>query len=513
MKFIKSIAFLLLLSPFIFTNCKSDPDSLSGTESHIPATATSVNGIDLQRLMKKADFESVKQMDFYQKMIADAKKQSPALAAAMMNPEKSGIDLTGKIYLTTDVDKEQPDQVTTHIIVPLANAADFEALALSTDMTFKNENGLNIYVPENGKTAMIWSEDLLVLSHSNKESENVTGSAKKIFELKGEESLANNKGFRKAMSADHDLSVWMSSNTVSRNSKANMAMAFIGVDPAALEDNHIKGYADFENGKMVGRADFNINDELEDEVFDRFFKKEPKTDFSKVLPADKLSFAMTGALNFRGMDKFLSEHPQSKEYADFVLNDMGGVARKDILSTLNGDVMIAAYAGKDGLKEQFVIALALKNERSANAMLQKAVADKKLKELGDGMYKVVAIGGEGFSIRVNKGLGKILHKDGKLIYSPNEDLLVKIQKGELGDGSGSALNEFGNKTISGWLNYSILDKDFRNVSSEFFKNMHFNMDTKGADFIMETTEPDKNSLKSFFEMMDESYKRKNLQAM
>ena len=207
-----------------------------------------------------------------------------------------------------------------------------------------------------------------------------------------------------------------------------------------------------------------------------FFNDKATTDFTKVLPTDDLTFALKGALNLRGMDQFLSERPQSKQYADFVLNDVAGFERKQILEILNGDAMIAGYGPKGMDGGNFIAALAIKDNSKAKEFLEKAVADKKLKEVEPGIYNVLAIGGGDFSIRINKGMGKFLFFENMLVYSPNEDLLRQIKNGELNLGGSQvnhALKHFDNQIMAGWFDFQTLEKKVGDLPTEFFKDVRF----------------------------------------
>ncbi len=497
-------------------SCKNDND-VTGTAAYIPSTATTVTGLDIQRLMKKADFESIKDMEFFRDMVGKATKQSPVIAAALEDPAKSGIDLNGKIYMTTDLDKNDPESITTHILVPLANANDFEKLVEAADVKFETENGLNVFSSGNRNDAvMMWDDKLMTLSFSNFSENDTESKARLLFELDSEQSLASNKNFAKAIRTDHDMVTWMSTNSIAENPAAGMALNMIDIDRDALNDNFIHGYGDFENGKIVGHSDFYLNKELGRGFLGRFFKDESSSDFSKVLPTDNLTFAMTGALNFRGMDQFLSERPQTKEYADFVLNDFAGFERKEILETLNGDMLIAGYSA-DGIRDgNFITALALKNNDKTKDMLNKAVTEKKLKEVEPGIYEVLALGGKDFSIRINKGMGKFLYHQDMLIYSPKEDLLRQIKNGEIDLGGkkvDNALKHFNNQTMAGWFDFQSIEKEVGDLPTEYFRDMRFNVNADGADFILEMANSNQNSLKTIFEMMEQVYLKKNREAM
>lgn len=187
MKYLKGVAFSILLCIIFLTACKKDPEAF-GTAAYIPETATSVTGFDIQRMMDKADFASIQKMEFYSDIVGDANKQNELFATVLKDPNKSGIDLSGKIYMSTDINEDDPELFTTHILVPLADAKAFDELAKAADFNFEKKNGLNVFVPGNGNDGiMMWDEKLLVLSISNNDTVNTELKTKMLFEMAPEQ--------------------------------------------------------------------------------------------------------------------------------------------------------------------------------------------------------------------------------------------------------------------------------------------------------------------------------------
>ena len=144
------------------------------------------------------------------------------------------------------------------------------------------------------------------------------------------------------------------------------------------------------------------------------------------------------------------------------------------------------------------------------------VANKKIKEVAPGYYKIISIGGEDFSIQVNKGIGHFLHIDNMLVYSPNNDLLEQIKNGDValgGSDVSNAIKHFDNQSMAGWVDFKSLGKGMDDLPTDLFKDVRFNMNMDGADFIMETNDPNKNSLKILLELIEQSYLKNNREAM
>jgi hypothetical protein len=98
MKFLRKTLFLAAASILLLTSCKKTVN-LNDSLTAIPKDAVSVTAINVQSLMQKADFETVKNMDFYKKAIEEAQAKNPAMAEILKDPKKSGIDLSKNFYL------------------------------------------------------------------------------------------------------------------------------------------------------------------------------------------------------------------------------------------------------------------------------------------------------------------------------------------------------------------------------------------------------------------------------
>ncbi|MCC6727057.1 MAG: DUF4836 family protein, partial [Saprospiraceae bacterium] len=394
---------------------------------------------------------------------------------------------------------------TTYFFIPLKDSKSFASLFEKQKDQITEKEGISIL--NDGSDAIVaWNGSLAIFAVTNVKSEEFESKVVASFKPNTDNPLLKDASLQKALSSNHDISSWLSTNQLAKNSGAAFALNLIDVKSEALKDNFIQSYADFEDGRLVGHSDFIINEKLGKDFVGRFFKDEAEADFSKVLPKEKLTFATVMALDLVGIDKFLSERPQSKDYADFVLNDLG-VKRKDIIDALGGDMMIAGFGGKTMHDSNIQLSLSLKNEEKAKELLQYAVQKGKLKEKEPGVYSLISIGNEDFSIKVNKGMGKLLLKDGMLTFVSNDAIFDKIKMGETGGEYGAALQNFDNQTIAGWFDFQSIWNAAGGDKTNSFKQMNFKVNGKGADFILETAEPNTNSLKAFFEMINEAYKQ------
>ena len=132
MKNLSKITFMFFLSLFLMVSCKNSPN-LNDSLTAIPKDATSVTAVNINSLMQKADFEAVKNMDFYKESIAEAEKENPAMAEIMKDPKKSGIDLTKNIYVIQEYNLLESGNGSDDgtILMSIADVKAFEAMLQS----------------------------------------------------------------------------------------------------------------------------------------------------------------------------------------------------------------------------------------------------------------------------------------------------------------------------------------------------------------------------------------------
>ncbi len=512
MKNVKNLSMLLaVMAIAVFSACKKDLTGSQDALQYVPENSTAVSAVNLKSLMQKADFEAVKQMEFYQAMVKETSQDHPDLAEILMNPAASGIDLEQKMYMSTVLDQNDPEKATMYMMILLKDADAFGKMMKDKDMEFVQQNGINLLKDPRGNASFGWNEKLAVFTFGNSSDETMDSLLPGIFEPAPKNTLASNKDVLKALDGNHDLTTWMSTDALAASSAAKMGVNMLDLDEDILKGNSIHSYADFEKGAVKGHSDFYIGKELGEKFIGRFFKKEVDTDFSKILPKENLAFAAVGAVDFRGIDQFLSERPETKGFADFALNDLG-MKREDLIAMLGGDVMVAGF-NESAENPSFMVATNVKNEQKAKEFLAAAVQQKKLKEIEKDFYKVTSVGNADFSITVNKGMGKLLMKDGLLIYSTDDGLLEKIKSGNLSGADladKKSLSHFDDQTLAGWFTFSALQRTLQAPGAEYFKDIKFNVNGKGADFILETTETNTNSLQTFFKMINQAYLKNKL---
>lgn len=509
---LKNLTLFLGAFVFLFTACQDDAFEPKDALANIPEDVSSVSSINIKQLMEKADFESVKQMEFFQEALSEAERRSPALAKVMADPMLSGIDLEKNLYMTYDLNPKNPEEVFVATIFSINDKNAFEELLKNSDsdIVFEDMEGFQAITKYN-QQIVAWNDEVGVFGGANVNDIDLIDKARKIFETDASTSVGQNKNLRKALEGNHDMTSWFSTDAVASNPQAGMAMTFLDLDKDALKNNHIHSSMDFENGAIVGHSDFYISEGLGKNFLGRFFKDEITTDFTKYLPSENLVSVSTAAMNIRGIDQFLTERPQTRDMLVYMAKD-AGIDMKDIIAAFDGDMMMAAYGeSTDISKGAALFGTKIKNQKAMRKILDLAIESNALLELEDNVYKIMTVGiPGGFSFSQGEGFGKLLVKDDLLFVSNDADLLNKIKSGDIQQSkeiNKRLDNLLENNTVASFFDINVLE----NISSELagvkMDDMQFNINGKGADFKLNLDEKNENSLKSIFKMINEQYKK------
>ena len=354
----KLILFLFAALTLTIYSCGgSAATSKEDTLKNIPQNVSMVTSIDADEILKKADFESVKNMEFYQKMIDETKQFNSTLAEVLVDPSASGVDLSKNIYIAHQVDSENPEDVFVAIIASVKDKSALEKL-IQTNSDLKMADQANFKVGTSGSQSVAWNDEMVLLGMTNSYNDPMM-NIQKFFEGNAESSISNDKDLQKALAGNHDISSWASSNTIAKNPSFNAMLPFIGISPEALKDNFIHSSVDFNKGAIESRSNMYLQSGLTDKI-DLLFKDKLTTDFSKQIPSDANS-VMTVSFDLEGIQTLLQQ-TNALGMANSQLSSFG-LTVEDIASTLNGDMLVYSTPGsKDGQITTFAAKLNSKDK-------------------------------------------------------------------------------------------------------------------------------------------------------
>ena len=291
---------------FIWMGCQSEAKKGADKALEaIPANATVVTAFDLPALMEKANFEAVKQMEFYQFFAEKAQEESDILATVFANPENSGIDLTKKAYLSIELNPDNPEEIYTGIIFNLVSPEDFAGFANSfRDARIGKRAGYQM-ADLNESTSLAWNDKVgvIALGEGIYETEEVMNA---FFTPNTETSIANNENLTALLAEEHDVTSWLTSNALAKNKSAKLVLSLAKIDPEALNDNFVHGHIDFDQGKVDAKLNYFFQEKLIEDI-NLLFKENVKTDFSPYISGENLNIYLSAALDFNGLNTALSK--------------------------------------------------------------------------------------------------------------------------------------------------------------------------------------------------------------
>jgi len=495
------LCFLLLSA------CKQDAIDTRAALQYIPADAASVTEIRVPQILAKADFENFKKKEVFQKMLKEAGDESELFARILQDPASSGVDLTQSLYFYSNVPDGKIFNTTTGAIIPLADSKAFsEILSKGFEGETAEQNGSVNFFSKRKLTAA-WTEDFAFIGGG-------TGNSKAeelaISSLNGtmEQNISSNSNLLKQLKENHDIISWTCSTPYAKSQDAKLGFSMMGFDPDALEDNFIYSYVDFENGKISGTSEFDFQKEITKD-FDLFFKDEVKTNFSKYLPNDDISFAFTAALDVKGINQVLSERPGTKQMVDYAMKSYD-MNMSDLSKIFPGDLCLAFYNVGDGDKDAYGIFMMEIGDREGLDKLLKAGEEWEVfQKKSEDTYTLDKGLSDSFTKEFKRNTKHInpelkIGKD-MLIVTANVDVLEDFGRWKLGGGLAGEIGKTLSDHIFG-LFINVNELKIKDVDFDVpFKDVKITADRKSSEFNLDFKDGSENSLKQILNFANEVY--------
>ncbi len=498
----KLFLFLLLSVVFSFSAC-SDSSSASNdsTLKSIPNDVSMVTAIDANAILEKADFENVKNMEFYKELIQETKRYNSTLGEVLANPQQSGVDLNKNIYIAHDLNPDNPEEVFVAIIASVKDKAALETL-INSNTSLKKVPQDNFNVAMKGSQSVAWNDDKVLLGMTNSYTDPIDNIAK-FFSTTADNSIAGDADLQKAMSGSHDITSWMSSNAMANSPSLKNMLTMASIDPDAAKDNFIHGYVDFNKGKIESRSDLYLQDALMEDI-NIMFKDKVSTDFSSYIPANANS-AMAVSLDLEGVQSVLQKKGVLM-MANFGLKEYG-LTVEDISSTFSGDILLYSTPGsKDTPRGSF--ATTISNQDKFDKFLALANDYKILTKISDNLYSInntSMLSGGGF----NGQDAQLFIKDDMIFVSADVAIVEKIASGGFSGKEKmdkSKIKSLRNNIFSGFADVgTMMERTGGKDLNLNFDNMDFSTNRKNSIFNMNFKDKNTNGLKQLFESINEIY--------
>lgn len=320
----------------------------------IPSTAAAVVVADGKSLLSKLSWEEVKQNQFFQAVYQDSGMKE-TIKKLLDNPEKAGIDINNDLLLFLQKDslggfigiegtvkdaaalKTFNSEITNggsetetdgiHFISksPLCAAWSNEKFLYLVDAP-----GLNA-MDELSRRMMADSIDV----SRNIKARDILASAKQVFALKENNSLAKNEKFTKLMSQSGDFKFWLNSEEFNKSFTSLPMMAMVNLEKL-YKGNITTFAASFDNGKITLNGHSYAGEDLT-KLYKKYSGGKVSEDMLKRIPGKDMigmfgfNFKPEGLKEFLqmlGLDGFLN---LGLARAGFTLDDFVKANKGDIV--------------------------------------------------------------------------------------------------------------------------------------------------------------------------------------
>lgn len=192
-----------------------------GSDKHlqlIPKDAAIVISADWKSLAKKADFEKIKQLQFYKELEARMKESSDDSAREMSklieNPLSSGINFLSQTYMYV---ANEDDGVVVSFVFDIRDEEDFEKTVRNIDSTAKIIKGETFQYTMLSDARLAWSgKGGMIAFENGLNRTEFEAYLTKVFNQPKANSIADNDHFHRMMKKAKDLSFFMNGQGYSK---------------------------------------------------------------------------------------------------------------------------------------------------------------------------------------------------------------------------------------------------------------------------------------------------------
>lgn len=340
----------------------------------VPADAGAVLVLAPGALFDKANWNEFRQdpaLDLYGE---DFGKFGLAFLRA---PDSSGVDLSKPMYVSLRFSPNDVESSAYVLSLPLSDArrfADFLVrnglpdAALETNIVLRLAEQTHYLRIEKDAAVYVWGQNIW-----KPWAEDLLAGRT--------ESLAKNADFSSAAAAGHDAWLWGSADPVAGDRVLQTALTMVGLDSAILRGNHPVLYGDFLPGEIRLGMDFRFSEGLH-RLFDPMFRDAQKTDFSALVPRERLSMLLSFAAEPTAIRDFLNKNAETTGlWASDLLAPLG-VDATALLTALEGDMFVAAYEPGAAQTTDLLFGAACQDENATAVLLQNLGKNPQIRSVG-----------------------------------------------------------------------------------------------------------------------------------
>lgn len=502
--------FSFLALTFLIFSCQQDQVGIEDVAlDYIPKEISLLTAVNMDQLMQKADFEAVKQMDFYQKALSEVKKDHVAFAKILEDPSQSGVDLSQNAYAAQEIDAKDLDNSFVAMLFPLADVKAFQQMLSDIEMEFVPVSQGYGYLAPGSETMMVWNEEVAIIGLS-KNGQDIKSKLESYIQFKGEESVAENYNLQKLLSTDFDIANWMKSDILAEREDLLAMSIFTDIDESTLKGNYLHNYLHFEKGQIRGESFFFVKKKITNDI-ELFFRKKVEADFTAALPGEGLGMMMTAALSPKGINQVLVEK-HVKGSVDSKLKSFG-ISIEDLIKGLTGDVAIGLYSNERKQDQDVVVVAKIDRKDQIQSLLETIAQKQIIAANGEGRYTIkgydqyTEVDTGSLKLRIDLD-GEIVLKDDLLYLTNSPEKAATIQAGNFS--TQSPVVQSIQPLINSNIFSMIMDAKTLARAEKDFKDMGLNglqatANAEKAEGIIRFDDQSQNSLKTILQLLNKKY--------
>ncbi len=504
----KRISLLLTfaITLIIFQSCQNNSSSPMSAGlaneaalEHIPSDAVMVGSMNLGSLMEKMDYDKMKELDFFQKMLSEMKDDRPELIYLMESPKESGVDLAKNIYFFSE--KMDGNDMVMGTVMSLSDKGQFEKMLKKADengkLAIEKKDGYSLATLGNDNLAIAFNDDMVVIGSGSNNIEEITAKVTDRLNNKGKKNIKSNKAFKK-IDNNHDIVMFQNFDGASEllDGQSDMVLTTLGLTKEDLEGNYSISYGDFENGKMTGTQEYVLNAKIK-ELAKAIVKNGVKTNFSKSIPEDNLIGVMSSGLNMKGIKQLIME--QMGGFAVGQVNNVlspYGLNFDEAMGMFDGDLFVAGYAGETKNDDpEMLLGLKIDDKKSLNKLLEAGEGVGFLQKKGNNTYAM--------SVPMVDGKAVFIIKNDVLLVGIGE-VAETVSKGSFKTLSSSKLEK---GIFNMYADAEAVKSKFPELKIDEAGEFRATGDLTGGTSTLTFNNKKENSLKVLMNLMNEMYKQ------
>ena len=371
----KKLLLLLLASSIVFVSCKQS----SRNTLLIPAQSTVIAVFNVPSLIKKAQLESIDALK-NENLLND----SPILREFVKNPENTGVDFSADLFVFY-VRHNKNDYVCANIALKNQKQTQ-EFIETKFDKTFEPVGKQRFYSETYHSWVIVKNNTMLVVSSEDCDKKTSATFVDYLVNLPQSESIADDEHFKTFCKNKNDIGIFVSSTPFLQSFDADfselLTLYYKDLNEADLYNNYVVVDVNFNEQEVEINYSFVLNEQLEQYLQANNCSKEH---FSGELLQFAHATSMLAAYYSFDTDKtlaYLQNMPEFSKLAEGFEDDLG-FSIDEILSVFAGDFLVSLYdmleRDIDDEVPLFVTVATVKDEETANALLQQKFADFAVK--------------------------------------------------------------------------------------------------------------------------------------